>query len=812
MLKGICKRLARLFVLILIFTVSIISIASAQILDILAQKENLHPKLESVLADLYKENQKGEVHSQNFVKQRDLVIEDDNKMTVFIVFKNRESIDIATLRTLGLEVIKSADNVVKVRMPINNLAVVAESVKGISFIQLPNQPHLDVVSEGVGITNASLYHSAGSLGTDVKVAIVDLGFAGLASAISVGELPDTVMKIDCTGSNCVTSDFLNETEPHGTAVAEIIHDMAPGAQLYLLKVADELDLVDAKNYCIANGIKIINHSVGWFNTNFYDGMCYNSNPVCTAENAYENGILWVNSAGNYAQKHYEAVFRDTDSDGFHNITEDNELIRLYAKAGEPIRVFLTWNAWPTTNQDYDLFLVDDSFNLLSASRASQNGTQPPTEGIIYIAPYTGTYFIAIGKYSASSNHQFEIYSSHPLSPSVASSSLASPADAKHVLTVGAINYSNWATGPQEPFSSQGPSNNWLSKPDIVGPDGVSTYTYGTNEFSGTSAAAPHVAGAAALLLSSNPSYSVAQIWSSLMDSAIDMGENGVDNVYGFGRLNLQTQFVGTIGTSFTITGAGFGTTKPKVYVDYEKKPGLYAKVYAKVTAWNDSSITSIWTNKLPPGAYNLFVQPNIEGVGPIRIGLFSIMNPIIDEVTPKSGLSKDIITIQGRFFTTKKPNIYLENVITYKRKSCKVVSYTMNPENGLSSAQFMVPSSLDSGKYYLDLKNIIGDAWDKFVYAPRDTTPPTVPILTAVSASPSRIDLTWTAATDDIGVAGYKIYKLSGSFLGSVAGTWTYFDNLNPNTQYCYTITAYDEAGNESGYSNPACAKTMGAF
>ena len=148
MLKGICKRLARLFVLILIFTVSIISIASAQILDILAQKENLHPKLESVLADLYKENQKGEVHSQNFVKQRDLVIEDDNKMTVFIVFKNRESIDIATLRTLGLEVIKSADNVVKVRMPINNLAVVAESVKGISFIQLPNQPHLDVVSEG----------------------------------------------------------------------------------------------------------------------------------------------------------------------------------------------------------------------------------------------------------------------------------------------------------------------------------------------------------------------------------------------------------------------------------------------------------------------------------------------------------------------------------------------------------------------------------------------------------------------------------------------------------------------------------------
>ena len=813
MLKGICKRLARLFVLILIFTVSIISIASAQILDILAQKENLPPKLESVLADLYKENQKGEVHSQNFVKQRDLVIQDDNKITVFVVFKNRESIDSATLRTLGVEVIKSAGNVVKVRMPINKLADVTESVKDISFIQFPDKLQLDVISEGVGITNASLYHSVGNLGTDVKVAIIDGGFAGLASAISAGELPDTVIKIDCTGLQCITSNFPSETEPHGTAVAEIIHDMAPNAQLYLIKIEDTLDLVDAKNHCIANGIKIINLSAGWFNQNFYDGMCYNSNPVCTAENAYENGILWVNSAGNYAQKHYEAVFRDTDSNRFHNITSDNELIRLYAKAGEPIRVFLAWNAWPTTNQDYDLFLVDDSFNLLSASLTSQNGTQPPTEGIIYVAPYTGTYFIAIGKYSASSNHQFEIYSAHhPLNPSVASSSLTSPADAKNVLTVGAINYSKWAIGPQEPFSSQGPSNSWLSKPDIMGPDGVSTHTYGTNNFYGTSSAAPHVAGAAALLLSSNPSYSVAQVWSSLINSAIDMGESGVDNVYGFGRLNLQTEFIGTIGTSSTITGSGFGTTKPKVYVEYEKKPGLFTKVYAKVTAWNDSSVTSIWINKLPPSAYNLFVQPNIEGVAPIRIGLFSIMNPIIDEVEPKSGLSKDIITIQGRFFTTKKPNIYLENVITYKRKSCKVVNYTMNPENGLSSVQFMVPGNLDSGKYYLDLKNIIGAAWDNFVYAPRDTTPPTVPILTALSASSSRVDLTWTASTDDIEVAGYKIYDLSGSFLGSVAGTWTYFDNLNPNTQYCYTITAYDQAGNESGYSNPSCAKTMGAF
>lgn len=784
--------------------------ANAQSLKINAEKQAVYPKLESALADLHKESQKGEIHLQNFLKQRDLVIEDYNKITVFVVFKDEQSVDLNALRGQGGEIIKFAENVVKVKLPISVLPDLPKSVKNIYFVRLPDRPLPDIVSEGAGITNAPLYHSGGSLGTDVKVAIIDLGFAGLASAISEGELPNTVTKIDCTGFNCVASDFSNETEPHGTAVAEIIHDMAPNALLYLIKIEDPLDLVDAKNYCLANGIKIINHSVGWFNTNFYDGMCYNSNPVCTAENAYENGILWVNSAGNHAQRHYEAVFRDTDYDGFHNITSDNELIRLYAEAGEIIRVYLTWNDWPTTNQDYDLFLFDDSFNELSASLTVQNGTQEPTETIAYLAPYTGNYYIKIEKYSASSNHQFELYSSHPLNPSVAFSSLASPADAKQVLTVGAINYTKWTTGPLEPFSSQGPSNNWLPKPDIMGPDGVSTYTYGTNEFLGTSAAAPHVAGAAALLWSSNPNFSVEQIRSSLINSAIDMGDNGPDNVYGLGRLNLQTQFTGTIGTSFTILGSGFGTKKPKVYVEYEKKPGIYAKSYAKVTDWSDSSVSSTWINKLPPGAYSLFVQPNIKGIAPTRIGLFTIMNPIIDEVIPKSGLSNDMVTIRGRFFTTKKPNVYLQNVTTYKRTGCKVISYAMNAENGLSTVQFMVPGSLDSGKYHLNLKNIIGDAWNKFLFGPRDTTPPSVPILTAVSASPSRVDLTWTASIDDIGVAGYKVYNLYGTFLGSVGGTWTYFDNLKPNTWNCYTITAYDEAGNESGYSNPACAKTMG--
>ncbi len=102
-----------------------------------------------------------------------------------------------------------------------------------------------VQSEGVDLTEAAAYHSEGYIGSGVRVGVIDVGFAGLSSAISRGELPDNVVEIDCTGATCAPGIFTSETSPHGTAVAEIIYDMAPGALLYLIKVWDTLDLEGA---------------------------------------------------------------------------------------------------------------------------------------------------------------------------------------------------------------------------------------------------------------------------------------------------------------------------------------------------------------------------------------------------------------------------------------------------------------------------------------------------------------------------------------------------------------------------------------
>ena len=510
---------------------------SAQDLGFQRRVKEGHRKLESFLAGLEKEHRKGPLFSQQFARERIVGLDDQDNVIVFLISERGREIDVESLRALGVEILKGTKDVIKAKVPVSLLGTIADTVEGISFIKLPDRPEILGTSQGVSLTQALSYYLSGYTGQDVKVAVIDIGFAGVSEAISRGELPGSVIRVDCTGTSCAPTTFPSESESHGTGVAEIIHDMAPGAQLYLIKIDDSADLVDAKNYCINNGIKIINHSVGWYNGNFYSGECYFTNPVCTANDAYAHGVLWVNAAGNSAKQHYGAVFTDSNGDSWHD-----QLTSLNVSAGETIRLYLTWDAWPFTNQDYDLLLLDPSFNIVASSETQQTGIQPPVERVLYSVPTTGTYYIAIGKYSATLNHRLQIFSSHNLSPYVSSGSITSPADAETAIAVGAINQGSWPAGPHESFSSQGPTGDGRIKPEISGPDGVSNSVY-PGGFYGTSAAAPHVAGAAALILSKNPGYPVSQLRAAVTLSAIDLGSPGLDTVYGYGRLSLPSTFL-----------------------------------------------------------------------------------------------------------------------------------------------------------------------------------------------------------------------------------------------------------------------------
>ena len=92
-----------------------------------------------------------------------------------------------------------------------------------------------------------------------------------------------------------------------------------------------------------------------------------------------------------------------------------------------------------------------------------------------------------------------------------------------------------------------------------------------------------------------------------------------------------------------------------------------------------------------------------------------------------------------------------------------------------------------------------------------DTQAPTVPgNITATAASSTQINLSWGASIDNVGVTGYKIYR-SGVLLKQVTGTSTSDTGLNASTQYCYTVSAGDAAGNWSVQSAQSCASTLAA-
>jgi len=492
-----------------------------------------NPKLESVLGELVEKYYQGKMIAESFARSRGILLK-DNRVTVILVplvGEDASVIDRGRLISCGATIEASSFHLIRAKIPISSLEQVADKVAGISYIRLPLRPVPAVTSEGVSLTGASVYQNQGYEGQGTKVAIIDSGFLGWQNIQGQGELPSNTITYDFTGTG------LGGDTPHGTAVAEVVHDMAPQAQLYLLRIADEVDLENAEKYCVDHDVDIISHSWCWYNTNFTDG----TGVVCNIANEAEShGILWVNAAGNYAQEHYQGVFTDTDADGWHEfstspIDEGNEI--LGARSGSRLQVDLTWDCWPATDQDYDLYLLDGSGNIVGRSENRQTGTQPPTEEVV-ISEASGSYYVAVRKFHTTENHDLKIYTPPTLEYSTAAHSLLAPADAPSVMAVGAIHEANWVTGPQEYYSSQGPTNDERTKPDICGPTQVTTLSYGPHGFMGTSAATPHVAGAASAILSKSPNLSADQLQSTLESWAVDMGDLGKDNIYGSGRLRL----------------------------------------------------------------------------------------------------------------------------------------------------------------------------------------------------------------------------------------------------------------------------------
>jgi hypothetical protein len=183
-------------------------------------------------------------------------------------------------------------------------------------------------------------------------------------------------------------------------------------------------------------------------------------------------------------------------------------------------------------------------------------------------------------------------------------------------------------------------------------------------------------------------------------------------------VNLQESArQGTLGTEITITGSGFGDKKGKV---------LVGGLAQKVESWSNTSISVAVTKPPLPveQVYDLSIQPKEpKGTPPINLlGGFIMKNPTtLNPLLVSNGSPGTEITITGKFFSTKKGKVYLEDPSTGKKKNCKVTAWYMEPTNGESSLTFVVPKlpkGLLPGPYPLKIANKIGTAEATFTVEP----------------------------------------------------------------------------------------------
>lgn len=530
-------------------------------------------RLDPALATLVRAREaSGTAAAQAVGRMSGLAVAEDRVAVAVEPVAGRTSEASAAVVAAGGRVFAAYEGLVDAEVPVATLAALADS-GAIARVSRPQTPVLsEVVGEGAHVMNASAFTTAGIDGSGVKVGIIDGGFHGYAALLG-SELP-TSGKVTLWGGvpgkpGTVIGSDPNEAY-HGAAVAEVVHDMAPGAHLYLARISDAGDLAAAKDWMVANKVQVINHSASWLGGRL-DGTGWINKIVTEAVRTPDvpGGIVWANAAGNMRYRHWSGDFTSRADDRFTMRWGNGQYVNLtyWAVGDPPLLGQLWWNNDDWNGhaiQDYNLILLRfDGKDFVEVDvgaqgRGLQDGSQYPYEEVYHTPWRSGWYGWAIykSKYATRSDVDFDFFTPYQdLQFTVAARSITTPADNPNAgfMASGAV-AGTWTVsaaqdrpglGMQESYSSEGPTLDRRVVPDLMAPDDVSTRTFlyaapaaqrGT--FSGTSASSAYLAGAAALVRAAFPASSAADVESYLKRNAVDSGAGGVDMAYGTGIAQL----------------------------------------------------------------------------------------------------------------------------------------------------------------------------------------------------------------------------------------------------------------------------------
>ena len=457
-----------------------------------------------------------------------------------------------------------------------------------------------MVTQMINVTEGDVAHTADIAranfsvdGTGITTCAMSDSVDALATLQGSGDLPAGVFVLPGQSGNPGTSE--------GTALLEIIHDLAPGSDLGFATGAggqaqmaqNILDLAAAGCDVIVDDVLYLGELV------FQDGIIAQA-----VETVVASGVPYFTSAGNsgnlasgtsgvfegvYAGAALPAVLAGNGESAhdFGGGTVGNEIT-----FDPPAFITLQWAdpAGQAAN-DFDLFVLDDALaNVVAFSTGVQDGDDLPLEAIDSSGRDDLGNQVVIVKFGG--DDVFLHLNTHrgQLDVGTDGQIFGHPA-AEGAITVGAVNvasagggaFTGGAANPSEPFTSDGPRTIFFNanstpvspiaaplgtienpkytvqvdgpapmpqrtrqKPDVAAADGVSTATPGFDPFFGTSAAAPHSAAIASLLKQLAPSLDPFDLENLMKSSALDIDDPGFDNLSGSGIVMTNPSAEATI--------------------------------------------------------------------------------------------------------------------------------------------------------------------------------------------------------------------------------------------------------------------------
>jgi hypothetical protein len=560
-----------------------------------AQKNKALPKVTHNLAVLYQEyiahlTQRSAVPFTSVDPLTRLI---DDRVIIDAVASGEVEALRDDLVLLGMDDAVAFGRIISGHVPITAIPAISrlESLQSASST-IPITNTGNVTSQGdVTMRSGVARTTFGVDGTGIEVGVLSDSFnctGGAAGDVASNDLvPVTVLQEapGCTGAD------------EGRAMLQIVHDVAPGSSLSFATAQGGQanfanNIVALKN----NGAKVITDDVMYPDEPmFQDGI------IAQAVNqVVAGGAAYFSSAGNQGRQSYESAFRPgaSFSNGnfpsaplaphffggrAHDFGGGNAFQRITLANGQGFIMSFQWDApafrvsgAPGAQNDLDVYLFDAAKNQVLAGSIIPNvvasgGSGDPIEAFAFVnnTGATADFNIMLVKFAGSNPNLLKyvlfLFGGTIQEFATNSSTIFGHANAVGAQAVGAAAYFNTPGFGVSPavlnsYSSAGGtpilfdvngnriSDTRANKPEIVAPDCANTtfFVPGTDlepdavpNFCGTSAAAPHAAGVAALLFQAKPGSTPSQIYNLLEATAIDMGAPGFDNDSGFGLIQAD---------------------------------------------------------------------------------------------------------------------------------------------------------------------------------------------------------------------------------------------------------------------------------